>query len=296
MNKQLYLIFIITFSMMISCSKKNNIPEPDTLFSEKIPAEKNSDIENQTIENKAVEINDDLANETIKENIATKDLNQDSTIVNEPLSNMINKNHFYELEKSMEEILLKISFLEKQLLLKENSGPTTSYTEKLKNLIDGPPMKHQISLKNESIIEGFIEKNTESNIMVMTNVGRLTIDKNEIEYIEEITTLEPDIIFIGHGLEQQFDDHYLFSGKVLNQGTLRGDFVRVIFQLWADDTNVIYSDSTFVEGNQIKYESGIVTDTSLNPNKSARYILNVPIEKDIPISYITREIRWIKYN
>ena len=290
MNKQLYLIFIITFTMMISCSKKNNNPEPDALFSEKTTTENNNDIKNQTIENK------DAINESIKENIATKDLNLDSTIVNDPLSSIINENHFYELEKSMEDILLKISFLEKQLLLNENSGPTTSYTEKLKNLIDGPPMKHQIALKNESIIEGFIEKNTESNILVMTNVGRLTIDKNEIEYIEEITTLEPDIIFIGHGLEQQFDDHYLFSGKVLNQGTLRGDFVRVIFKLWADDTNIIYSDSTFVEGNQIKYESGIVTDTSLNPNKSARYILNLPIEKDFSISYITREIRWIKYN
>ena len=33
-----------------------------------------------------------------------------------------------------------------------------------------------------------------------------------------------------------------------------------------------------IEGNQIKYESGIITDTSLSPNKSARYILNVPIE------------------
>ena len=130
----------------------------------------------------------------------------------------------------------------------------------------------------------------------MTSLGRLTIDKNEIEYIEEITTLEPDIIFIGHGLEKEFDTYYEFTGKVLNQGTLRGDFVRVIYKLWADDTNLLFSDSAFVDGNKIKYEGGIVTDTALNPNKSARYTVVVPTNNEYPITYITREIYWTKYD
>ena len=230
-----------------------------------------------------------------KENVI-KEINEELTTINTDSLIQTNDTQFYKLEKSIEDILLKISFLEKQLLLNENSAPSTSFTEKLKNLIDGPPIKHQISLKNESIIEGFIEKDNETNILVMTSLGRLTIDKNEIEYIEEITTLEPDIIFIGHGLEKEFDTYYEFTGKVLNQGTLRGDFVRVIYKLWADDTNMLFSDSAFVEGDQIKYQSGIVTDTALNPNKSARYTVKVPINHTAPVTYVTREIRWMKYN
>ena len=113
-----------------------------------------------------------------KKDNSPKPNENDSTISTDSLI-QTNDTQFYELEKSIEDILLKISFLEKQLLLNENSAPSTSFTEKLKNLIDGPPIKHQISLKNESIIEGFIEKDNETSILVMTSLGRLTIDKND---------------------------------------------------------------------------------------------------------------------
>ena len=59
---------------------------------------------------------------------------------------------------------------------------------------------------------------------------------------------------------------------------------------------MLFSDSAFVEGDQIKYQSGIVTDTALNPNKSARYTVKVPINHTAPVTYVTREIRWMKYN
>jgi len=287
MNKFFHLTFIILLIIFISCSKKNNSPKPNKTDIPKIETK----ITNNDSTNVIIEINNNESETNIKQ-----ETHDDSTTVNADSFMQTNDIQFYELEKSIEDILLKISFLEKQLLLNENSAPSTSFTEKLKNLIDGPPIKHQISLKNESIIEGFIEKDGETNILVMTSLGRLTIDKNEIAYIEEITTLEPDIIFIGHGLEKEFNTHYEFTGKVLNQGTLRGDFIRVIYKLWADDTNMLFSDSAFVEGNQIRYESGIVTDTALNPNKSARYTVKVPINNATPVTYITREIHWMKYN
>ena len=287
MNKSLYPAFIILLIIFISCSKKDNSPKPNKKNTPKI--------ETKITENDSAEVMIEVNENKPKENVI-KEINEELTTINTDSLIQTNDTQFYKLEKSIEDILLKISFLEKQLLLNENSAPSTSFTEKLKNLIDGPPIKHQISLKNESIIEGFIEKDNETNILVMTSLGRLTIDKNEIEYIEEITTLEPDIIFIGHGLEKEFDTYYEFTGKVLNQGTLRGDFVRVIYKLWADDTNMLFSDSAFVEGDQIKYQSGIVTDTALNPNKSARYTVKVPINHIIPVTYVTREIRWMKYN
>jgi len=287
MNKSFYPAFIILLIIFISCSKKDNSPKPNKKDAPKI--------ETKITENDSTEIMIEINGNKPEENV-TKEINEELTTISTDSLIQTNDTQFYELEKSIEDILLKMSFLEKQLLLNENLAPSTSFTEKLKNLIDGPPIKHQISLKNESIIEGFIEKDNETSILVMTSLGKLTIDKNEIEYIEEIATLEPDIIFIGHGLEKEFDTHYEFTGKVLNQGTLRGDFVRVIYKLWADDTNMLFSDSAFVEGNQIKYQSGIVTDTALNPNKSARYTVKVPINHTAPVIYVTREIRWMKYN
>ena len=177
MNKIFNLSLIILIFIFFSCSKKNNIPAPkkseNTLFNTEVT---NKDSTSLIKEN----------NNKIEKNIE-EIISVDSITTNNNKIEVTNTN-FYELEKSIEKILLKISFLEKQLLLNEDSAPSTSFAEKLKTLIDGPPEKHQILLKNESIIEGFIEKDNETNLLVMTSVGRLTIDKNEIEFIEKITT------------------------------------------------------------------------------------------------------------
>ena len=82
----------------------------------------------------------------------------------------------------------------------------------------------------------------------------------------------------------------------MNKGNQRGDFVRVIYQLWGEDTQIISSDSAFVAGTQFKYKSGIVTDTALEPNQSAHFSVHVPIRNEIPVSYVTREIHWLLYD
>ena len=296
MNKYFYLSLILFLVLSTGCSRKNKTPVPDEITTEEIVTETS---ENDSTIVKPIQKNDEHKDlvETNTENTEFTNSIRTNTEISD-LNSMLEKDidPFYELEQEIEKILLKISYLEAHILIDESTIPTTSYAEKLKKIIDGPRTKHQISLKNESIIEGFIEKNTTTNVMIMTSVGRLTIKKDEIASIKEITALEPNIVFIGHGLEQKFDTHYLFTGKVLNQGNLRGDFVRVIFKLWANNTNILYSDSAFVEGNKIKYESGIVTDTALKSNKSARYSVKVPIDYNAPVSYITREIHRLTYD
>ena len=105
----------------------------------------------------------------------------------------------------------------------------------------------------------------------------------------------PDIIFIGHGQEEIYENYHLFTGKVMNQGAHRGDFVRVIYQLWGEDTQIISSDSAFVAGTQVMYKSGVITDTALEPNQSAHFSVQVSIDNERPIAYVTREIRWLLY-
>ena len=204
---------------------------------------------------------------------------------------------FYELGESVEDILKQIAQLKARVSEYENRLPIINYTEKLKELIDDEsPSSHKIALKNKSVIEGTIEKDMGESYMVMTKVGKLTINKKEIESIQNMSHPEPDIIFIGHGQEEVFDGYYLFTGKVLNQGSKRGDFVRVIYQLWGEDTQMINSDSTFIVADQVKFKSGVVTDTSLEPNKSARFSIQVATGDTIPVSYITREVHWLSYD
>ena len=203
---------------------------------------------------------------------------------------------FYELEESIEDIQRQIVLLKIRVSEYENESSENNYTERLKELIDEHHPAHKITLKNESVIEGTIEEDRVEDIIVKTKVGSLTIEKKEIDYIEDLILPEPQIVFIGHGQEQVFDSYHLFTGKVLNQGGLRGDFVRVIYQLWGEDTQIISSDSAFVSGTQFMYKSGIITDTALEPNQSAHFSVQVPVDVEIPISYVTREVHWLLYD
>ena len=205
---------------------------------------------------------------------------------------VVQSNKFFELEQSMEDIQKEVEMLRNKVMDYEYKPPDSDYTKQLKALIDNPPPAHKISLKNGSIIEGTIEKDKVEYLLVNTEVGLLTLNKSEILGIEDLILPTPELVFIGHGQEEAFESFRLFSGKVMNQGNRRGDFVRVIYSLWGENTQLLGSDSTFIEGSQIIYRSGIVTDSVLEPNQSAQFSLKVAVPDSISVSYVTRDIRW----
>ena len=227
--------------------------------------------------------------ENISNKTAVTEIFTDSTEV-------INSAQFYQLEESVEDIQNEIDRLRIQVMEYEYQPPETDYTKQLKELIDKPPHSHKITLKNGSIIEGSIEKDKLDYLLIKTDLGKLTINKLDIEGIEDLVLPTPDVVFIGHGQEEIFATHRLFTGKVMNQGSRRGDFVRVIYNLWGKDTQLIRSDSSFVEGTQIIYRSGIVTDTVLEPNQSAQFRVEVSVSDSIQVAYITRDVRWALFD
>ena len=257
MNRYFFLTFaLITSLTLICCGGKKTKPNPDETVIDK---------------------------EVIVEEIMAQDIPLPAT-------------HFYEVEESIQDIKRQIVQLQAQVMAYGNGSPATNYTERLKELIDEHPPTHKITLKNGSIIDGTIEKDQVENIMVKTKVGKLSIEKKEIEFIQDLILPIPNVVFIGHGKEQIFDSYHLFTGKVQNQGNRRGDFVRIIYQLWGENTQIIKSDSAFVSGTQVIYKSGIVTDTALEPNQSAYFSVQVPIDGAIPVSYVTRQVRWLLYD
>ena len=205
---------------------------------------------------------------------------------------VVQSNKFFELEQSMEDIQKEVEMLRNKVMDYEYKPPDSDYTKQLKALIDNPPPAHKISLKNGSIIEGTIEKDKVEYLLVNTEVGLLTLNKSEILGIEDLILPTPELVFIGHGQEEAFESFRLFRGKVMNQGNRRGDFVRVIYSLWGENTQFLGSDSIFIEGSQIIYRSGIVTDSVLEPNQSAQFSLKVTVPDSISVSYVTRDVRW----
>ena len=205
---------------------------------------------------------------------------------------VVKSNKFFELEQSMGDIQKEVEMLRNKVMHYGYKPSDSDYTKQLKALIDNPPPAHKISLKNGSIIEGTIEKDKVEYLLVNTEVGLLTLNKSEILGIEDLILPTPELVFIGHGQEETFESFRLFSGKVMNQGNQRGDFVRVIYSLWGENTQLLGSDSTFIEGYQIIYRSGIVTDSVLEPNQSAQFSLKVAVPDSISVTYVTRDLRW----
>ena len=203
---------------------------------------------------------------------------------------------FYELEKSIEDLHKEIEILQSRVMDYEHKPSERNYTKQLKELIDTSPPTHKIFLKNGSIIKGTIKKDKLHVLMVDTDLGNLTINKSEIEKIEDLILPTANIIFIGHGQEEVFATHRIFSGTIMNQGERRGDFVRIIYNLWGENTKLIMTDSSFVEGSQIVYRSGIVTDTILDPKQSAKFNIQVSIPDSVKVAYVTRDIRWELYD
>ena len=152
--------------------------------------------------------------ENISNKTAVTEIFTDSTEV-------INSAQFYQLEESVEDIQKEIDRLRTQVMEYEYQPPETDYTKQLKELIDNPPHSHKITLKNGSIIEGSIKKDKLDYLLVYTDLGKLTIRKSDIEGIEDLVLPIPDVVFIGHGQEEVFATHRLFTGKVMNQGGRR---------------------------------------------------------------------------
>ena len=225
----------------------------------------------------------------------TKSDNNTQTDLNNIFSDSLNINQdqkFFQLEQSMEDVQREIEILRNKVMNYDYKPEETNYTKQLKLLINNPPPSHRISLKNGSIIDGTIESDKSDHILINTKVGKLTLKKSDILGTESLVLPTPDIVFIGNGQEKIFSSFREFSGKIMNQGNRRADFVRIVYNLWLEDTQLAASDSTFIEGTKIIYQSGVITDTSLEPNESARFNIKISVADSISISYVTRDIKW----
>ena len=109
---------IIALSIIGCGGKKNPNPEPD-----------HDKLENKTQQTDILSI----FNDTVK---------------------TVQTEHFYKMEKSLEDIQKEVELLRTQVMKYEQKFPEVNYTKQLKELIDKQPAAHKIFLKNGSIIEG----------------------------------------------------------------------------------------------------------------------------------------------
>ena len=69
----------------------------------------------------------------------------------------------------------------------------------------------------------------------------------------------------------------------------------VILPFTTSAEELVAIDSSFIDGTQIIYRSGIITDTALKPGDSGKYVVNVKTPVDSNVQYITRDIHTTIY-
>jgi len=213
----------------------------------------------------------------------------------EPSSFLETAEPFYPLKETVEDIQAQLSDLHARVIEYETRVSTPSFNTEVLKMIKVPQLNHEINLTNGTLIQGTIIQENMDQLIVQTQIGQLTIDKGNVKAIKEIAPATAKIDFDGDSNEKIMAESRLYSGTVTNTGLDRADFVRIIYQLWGGETDLISSDSTFIEGTQIVYQSGIITDTALRPGETAEFFLEIKSPSDKKVQYVTRDIHWDTY-
>ena len=206
-----------------------------------------------------------------------------------------NAEPFYPIKETVEDIQHQVDELRSRIIDYEERIASSHLNNNFNNIIKIPQLKNEILMNNGTLIQGTILSETIENIIIQTQIGQLTLDKSDVNNIKEIASIDANVVFTSEPEEKINANYHIYSGTVQNQGLETASFVRVIFKLWSSETELIAVDSSFVDGNQVIYKSGINTDTALKPGSFGQYVVNVKTPIDSNVQYITRDIRWELY-
>ena len=222
-----------------------------------------------------------------EEKINTKNNTKSSVLIQE-------SSPFYPLSQSIADIQNEIIDLKSQIIEYETKLHYPSINSELLKMVTTPHLKHEVTMNNGTIINGTIIFEDSDKMILKTQIGQLTLEKEFISDIQEKAPLQPLVEFTNKEVEERIneDNSISYVGEIINNGLRRADFVRVIYNFWADDTSPIYSDSIFVLGQNIIYLNGVISDTAVEPSQKGIFEITVQIPDSLVFEYITKDIRW----
>ena len=202
---------------------------------------------------------------------------------------------FFPTRETLTDIQNQIDDLKVKVLEYESRLNAPQFNTDVLKKIKNPDLNHEIQMNNGNVLQGSILEENLDQLIMSTQIGQITLNKSDIEDIRELSPIAPNLEFDGDFNEEIHISKRKFTGSIINSGKLRADFVRVIFTLHAEDTSVIASDSSFVNGSLITYSSGIISDSSVEPSQTVSYDVDVNHPKNAEVSYITKSISFNRY-
>ena len=202
---------------------------------------------------------------------------------------------FYPLQESIMDLQNQIIELKSQVIEYETRIHTPELNIDLLRLAQIPNLKHEIMMSNGTIIQGTIIFENANQMIVKTQIGQLTIEKEFVVDIREKEPVEPILEFNPSiEIEERIneDNSITYIGEIINTGMRRADFARVLYHFWADDTAPVFTDSCFVSGNNMVYLNGVISDANIEPAQTASFTLNITLPDSLKFEYVTKDIQW----
>ncbi len=199
---------------------------------------------------------------------------------------------FFDYQTNFEALQRQLDSLKAVVSVYEKNTGLPPVDEKLLEMIPVPENQQRIILQNGTVVVGTVTGESAQEISLQTSLGRLVIRKNLVIRVDENYGVHAEIEILGEPEIDVYPDYEIVTGTVKNVGQKRADFVRVQADLWTSTTTSAGQDSAFVQGQRIKYETGIITDTALEPGESAPFRVIVSIIPGETVEYRTQTPHW----
>ncbi len=202
------------------------------------------------------------------------------------------EDQLFEYESNLRVLKNQIDSLKSIVTAFEKKQTMPNVSREILDLIKIPEFQYRIELKNGTVVLGDILSETDSSLVLKTQIGQLVLKKEMVIRRDKHEDPEPKVIFLGDPFVNIYPDRHEFSGRVKNVGEKRADFVRVVTNLFTQTTKAAGQDSVFVKGSRIIYDSGVIADTALEPGQTATYSFPVKIKGRRKVQYHTMDIHW----
>tara|TARA_Y100001968_G_scaffold330924_1_gene384045 strand:- start:851 stop:1945 length:1095 start_codon:yes stop_codon:yes gene_type:complete len=202
------------------------------------------------------------------------------------------EDQFFEYESNLRVLKNQIDSLKSIVTAFEKKQTMPNVSREILDLIKVPEFQYRIELRNGTVVMGDILSETDSSLVLKTQIGQLVLKKEMVVRRNKHEAPEPRVIFLGDPFVNIYPDRHEFSGRVKNVGEKRADFVRVVTSLFTQTTKAAGQDSVFVKGTRIIYDSGVIADTALEPGQTATYSFPVKIKGRRKVQYHTMDIHW----
>ena len=199
---------------------------------------------------------------------------------------------FYTVNPKLEDIESEIALLKEQVIQYESQISTPNFNTEILKLLKNPTIKHEIQLSNGTTIQGVIIYENADQMIVETQIGQLQINKDQVIATNDVLPPIANLEFVGDAIEEIYDNQRAYKGSIKNNGLKRADFVRIVYTLHDENSNLIAVDSTFIDGTKKIFNSGLISDASIEPGEFATFYVTVETVNEQEVKYFLRDIRW----